>query len=102
MARHERASMREGPLAQLFRKTDEEGDVPAEPQPEPGAAAPATPAGQPQGAGPEPSAPSGPSSTSSQSRGAVNSPHSSRSLPGGRPSGAPPGKHGAQATSWSA
>ena len=30
MARHERASMREGPLAQLFRKTDGDEQQPAE------------------------------------------------------------------------
>jgi cell division protein FtsZ len=38
MASHKRASMREGPLAQLFRKTDEGGGPPA--QAEPAAAAP--------------------------------------------------------------
>jgi cell division protein FtsZ len=43
MASHKRASMREGPLAQLFRKTDE--DVPAQAEPAPAA---------PMGAHPDP------------------------------------------------
>ncbi len=44
MASHKRASMREGPLAALFRKTETEGLEGAEPA-----------AGAPMGAHPEPS-----------------------------------------------
>ena len=35
MASGKRASMREGPLAQLFRKTEEDDARPAEPEPKP-------------------------------------------------------------------
>src|SRR4051794_5769565 len=49
MASHKRASMREGPLAALFRKTETEGLEGSEPA-----------TGAPMGAHPEPSAPATP------------------------------------------
>jgi cell division protein FtsZ len=57
MASGKRASMREGPLAALFRRTDE--DVPEETTPAaaPQAEAPAAPAGQPRAEAPAPPAP---------------------------------------------
>jgi cell division protein FtsZ len=55
MASHKRASMREGPLAQLFRKTDAEEQPAAEPAPSaPMGAHPATPAAPTPPARPEP------------------------------------------------
>ena len=54
MASGKRASMREGPLAALFRRTDEEADqAPETPAPAPEARAPQAPAPTPAAAPPE-------------------------------------------------